>query len=120
MKTINVDDDAMFNNIDKMVIDNLLHYDMKQLEEARKKSIEQNKDCTPYFDKAIAMKKRREMIERKQERRERKMMRRSFFWGLVSGFGSGMSTPPANDSLMPWERDLVDKGEYEPYHFEED
>jgi hypothetical protein len=24
------------------------------------------------------------------------------------------------DSLMDWEKDLVDKGEYEPYNFEEE
>ncbi len=24
------------------------------------------------------------------------------------------------DYLMPWEQDLVDNNEYEPYHFEED
>ncbi|MBR1376412.1 MAG: hypothetical protein IJ565_01165 [Bacilli bacterium] len=33
---------------------------------------------------------------------------------------SNSKSKNTNSDLMPWEQDLVDKGEYEPYHFEEE
>ena len=48
------------------------------------------------------------------------------FFGLLSGIFEGLSDSGSKSSsndtdyLMPWEQDLVDKGEYEPYHFEEE
>lgn len=40
------------------------------------------------------------------------------FWASLSEI---FGRPEAkDDSLMDWEQDLVDKGEYEPYNFEEE
>ena len=43
----------------------------------------------------------------------------SFLSGLFGGL-SKSDKSSQNDDLMPWEEELVKKGEYEPYHFEEE
>ena len=45
------------------------------------------------------------------------MGKKGFFESLNEIFGR---SEPKDDSLMDWEQDLVDKGEYEPYNFEEE
>ena len=45
------------------------------------------------------------------------MGKKSFFESLNEIFGR---PEEKDDSLMDWEQDLVDKGEYEPYNFEEE
>ena len=109
---------------------------LEVLEAVRKQDIENGED-TEIMDKAIAERKRRdEAIRREQERQQRlqeaeerkwrKRYRRAAFFGLLSGIFDGLSSSNSNSSssdtdyLMPWEQDLVDKGEYEPYHFEEE
>ena len=39
------------------------------------------------------------------------------FKAFMDGFSNA---DEKDDSLMDWEQDLVDKGEYEPYNFEEE
>lgn len=50
------------------------------------------------------------------------MYRRVGLFGFLFGLFSGRSKFNSSDTdyLMPWEQDLVDKGEYEPYHFEDE
>lgn len=45
------------------------------------------------------------------------MGKKSFFESLNEIFERSEAK---DDSLMNWEQDLVDKGEYEPYNFEEE
>ena len=109
---------------------------LEVLEAVRKQDVA-NGDDTEIMDKAITERKRRdEIIRREQERQQklqeaeerkwRKRYRRAAFFGLLSGLFEGLSDSSSNSSsndtdyLMPWEQDLVDKGEYEPYHFEEE
>ena len=96
-----------------------------------------NGDDTEIMDKAIAERKRRDEVIRKEQERQQKLQeaeerkwrkryRRAAFFGLLSGIFDGLSGSNSNtnssdtDYLMPWEEDLVKKGEYEPYHFEEE
>lgn len=109
---------------------------LEVLEAVRKKDIA-NGDDTEIMDKAIAERKRRdEAIRKEQERQQRlqeaeerkwrKRYREAAFFGLLSGLFDGLSSSNSSndtsdtDYLMPWEEDLVKKGEYEPYHFEEE
>jgi hypothetical protein len=109
---------------------------LEVLEAVRQQDIA-NGDDTEIMDKAIAERKRRDEVIRKEQERQqrlqeaeerkwRKRYRRAAFFGLLSGLFDGLSSSNSSnnssdtDYLMPWEEDLVEKGEYEPYHFEEE
>ena len=42
------------------------------------------------------------------------------FVSFMDGFTNDNNNNDDDDTLMGWEEDLVDKGEYEPYNFEEE
>ena len=53
----------------------------------------------------------------------RRRLRGAAFFGLLGGlFSSDSSSKNKYDdnALMDWEEDLVNRGEYEPYNFEEE
>lgn len=104
------------------------------LEEVRRQDIA-NGDDTEIIDKAIAKRKRKNeiirmeqekqrKIQEAEERKWRKRYRRAAFFGLLYGLFDGINSAKKSSSntdyLMPWEQDLVNKGEYEPYNFEEE
>ena len=126
------DQDKLFKYLDNL----MASQDLNVLLKAREQCI---KDGTPtdVIDKAINERKRRdkealtrkvkdslkEGIEEqrrahKMAKRYRKQIRRAIISGLFSGLlGSSNSSNP---DIMPWEQDYIDKGDYEPYQFEEE
>lgn len=124
-----IDDSRVFKAIDET----LANVDISILEQARQNDIN-NGESTEILDKAITERKRRdEAIHKEQERQQkiqeaedrkwRKRYRRAGLFGFLSGLFGGLSKSDKssqNDDLMPWEEELVKKGEYEPYHFEEE
>lgn len=124
--TFTIDDSNIFDYLDET----FANVDISILEKVRQENIKNNED-TEIIDKAIKERKRRdeEIIKEKkqeelEERKWRKRYRRATFFGLLSGIFDGFnnkSTSYGNpDYLMPWEKDLTNKGEYEYFNFEED
>jgi hypothetical protein len=88
-------------------------------------------DDTDIIDKAIAERKIRDKnickeqetqqkLQEAEDRKRRKKYRRAALFGILSGLNKSKTKSSNTDNLMPWEQDLVDNGEYEPYHFEEE
>lgn len=126
------DSDELFNYLDDL----MASQDLSVLEKAKKQLI---KDGTPtdVIDKAINERKRRDRIalrkrvknalkegihesieNRRRNKRYRKMIRRAIFSGFFSGLLG--SSKGSNPDINPWEQDYIDKGDYEPYQFEEE
>ena len=126
------DSDELFDYLDDL----MASQDLSVLEKAKEQCI---KDGTPtdVIDKAINERKRRDKIalkhrvkdalkegihesieNRKRNKRYRKMIRRAIFSGFFSGLLG--SSKGSNPDLNPWEQDYIDKGDYEPYQFEEE
>lgn len=123
-------DDALEEILDNYIAE----FPLPILEMARDKNIECG-DSTEIIDKAINERKQRDEIIRKEllkqqsiqeeiTRKNKKIVRRAVFLGFLSKtfdiLNSNNSKSHNTDYLMPWEQDLVDNGEYEPYHFEEE
>ena len=116
MAVYRFDDSVLTNRIDEM----LVNLDMEVLIKAKYELLKEHGD-TSIIDKAINEKKRREalnkrrvILQQKAEKRNRKMLRRDFLLGLLSG----TKTSDSND-LYPWENDALNDG-YEPHNFEEE
>ena len=119
-----VDDEGLEDVLDDFIAE----MPIEVLEEVRKQDIANGED-TEIIDKAILERKRRdEIIQQEQERQEaeqkkwKKIHRRAALYGLLNGLSNSKSNKDSTDTdnLMPWEEDLVNKKEYEPYHFEEE
>lgn len=108
-----LNDSFIFDEID----DTLASLDSSFLKKARKEIIKNNGD-TEVIDKAIEERKRRDKIIEKEERQNKKIIRDAAIIGIASGLISNKKTSNHVD-LMSSEKDLVSKGEYEPYQFEE-
>lgn len=97
---------------------------------------EKHGKSTEIIDKAINKRKKmdayikssKDKEKREQDRimKEQKSYKRVLFFELLSGIFEGIgnlgNTTKKSDTdyLMPWEQDLVNKGEYESYNFEEE
>jgi uncharacterized Zn finger protein len=103
-----IDNSAIFNSIDNI----LANVDTSILEKVRQDNIKNGKS-TEIVDKAISQRKNAKV---------QKKYRKNTFFGLLSRlFDDSSSKSCSNkDYLMPWEQDYVNKGEYEPYQFEEE
>ena len=129
---IGPDSDELFNYLDDL----MASQDLSVLEKAKKQLIKEGKPID-VIDKAINERKRRDKIalknrvkdalkegihesieNRKRNKRYRKMIRRAIFSGLF--FGLIGSSGSSNPDLNPWEQDYIDKGDYEPFQFEEE
>lgn len=108
-----LNDSFIFDEID----DTLASLDSSFLKKARKEIIKNNGD-TEVIDKAIEERKRRDKIIEKEERQNKKIIRDAAIIGIASGLIPNKKTSNHVD-LMSSEKDLVSKGEYEPYQFEE-
>jgi uncharacterized Zn finger protein len=111
-----IDNSAIFDAVDNA----LANVDISILKKARQDNIKNGKS-TEIIDKAIRQRQRRDA----QNKKSRKSYKKASFFGLLSRlfFESCSSSSKARsntDYLMPWEQKLVDKGEYEPYQFEEE
>lgn len=116
---------------DKIIdrLDNILaSLPIDVLEEYKKNNLEDGNDVS-MFDKAIEEKKRREQELYRQKAKWRKRARRVALFSFLAGVFEGLKDFHGNSStyfddstdyLMPWEKDQVDSGEYEPYQFEEE
>lgn len=102
------------------------------LEQVRNDDIERGEN-TEIIDKAIAERKKRdedeklrqisnEIKEQKQERKATIGLGKMLFFGLLGAMFSPSSSKSKSsfDYLMPWEQDLVNKGNYDPWNFEEE
>lgn len=93
-----------------------------------KKEMEKYKLKTSYIQKhisnlktSIKMEHRIKKLQEKEIRQQQKENRRFLFWNLVSSLFGGTEASKNTDSgLMPWEQDEINKGNYEPYQFEEE
>ena len=126
------DSEELFDYLDDL----MASQDLNVLLKAKEQCI---KDGTPtdVIDKAINERKRRdkEALTKKvkaslkegieEQRRAHKMAKRyrkQIGRAIISGFFSGLlgSSNSSNPDIMPWEQDYIDKGDYEPYQFEEE
>ena len=102
-----IDDSNIYDSIDN-VLDNI---DVSILKKVKKEK------SNEVLDRAI---------ERKQSKKKQleKRKKKSFLIQLLANlFSEGNNDKPKDSScssLMPWEKELVDKNVYEPYHFEEE
>ena len=101
-----IDDSNIYDRIDN-VIDNI---DVSILKKIKKEK------SNEVLDRAI---ERKQFKKKQLEKRKKK----SFLIQLLSSLFSEENNNSKNSnssSLMPWEKELVDKNVYEPYHFEEE
>ena len=121
-----INDDFIFDAIDKKIES----IDLDKLKYIREQFIKDGED-TEIIDRAIKNKiKKEEMLKLKQQREEDLSFFDMMFLYTLYGKGMnklfkhsksrGSSYQEDPDGLMPWERELVDNGEHEPYQFEEE
>lgn len=102
----------------KEKIEDLLETDksISKLKQIKHKSLLYKCD-TELIDKYLAM-------DKKNKKENKRMFKKAAILGLVSGLidnaSSSNEESSSNMDLMTWEEDLVNKQEYEPYHFEEE
>lgn len=95
---------------------------MEVLEKVRKDEAANN-EGTEIIDRAIITKKQNGGLQKLQKKEESKSRRKVGLLGLLSGLffsNTNNKSSVITDGLMPWEEDLVNKGEYEPHQFEEE
>lgn len=95
---------------------------MEVLEKTKEKTISENGD-TEILDKAINNKIKKQKEQEKMLQRERKLNRKSIFWTLISTiFGASKDNKKLNNDfdLTSFEQEEINKGNYEPYQFEEE
>ena len=100
------DEDQLYNYLDNCIESQDLSTLKKASNELKKKG-----SSTDAIDKAI-----------KKKKQKSSWLGKAIINGAISGFFGGMINSNSNSSsdIMPWEQDYIDKGDYEPYQFEEE
>lgn len=109
---------ALFEYLDQRIEE----LPMEVLEKTKEKTISENGD-TEILDKAINNKIKKQKEQEKMLQTERKLNRKSIFWTLISTiFGASKDNKKLNNDfdLTSYEREEINKGNYEPYQFEEE
>ena len=105
--SILINDSNIYDSIDN-VLDNI---DVSILKKVKKEK------SNEVLDRAIE----RKQLEKKQlEKAKRKFFLIQLLASLFSEVNNDKSKDSNSSSLMSWEKELVDKNKYEPYHFEEE
>lgn len=117
-------DDFTLEGLDKEIEEEISCIeDIDELERIKKVMIDYEFDID-YISKMIYNLKRRNkeirMQNEKQNKMERELYRNAFFSGLFSGLFSSGHKKKNTSYLMPWESDLVKKGDYDSWSFEEE
>ncbi len=115
--TYTFDDSKLFDAID----DKLSDIDLKTLYQVKEKLNESNDD-TELIDKAIVNRKKKDKQIRKQEKEENRLTFGQILLGTFLGLSSGKKNKvdKQTDYLMPWEKEKVNKGNYDVWNFEEE
>ena len=97
-----MDDDELFTYLDNLIAS----CDLETLKKARAECI-RNGTNHDAIDKAI--------------REKEKSSNKGILAGIISGlFSDSSNSTKSSPNTMSWEKDYIDKGEYEPYQFEEE
>lgn len=112
------EDKALFEYLDQRIEE----LPMEVLVKTKEKTISEHGD-TEILDKAINNKIKKQKEQEKMLQRERKLNRKSIFWTLISTiFGASKDNKKLNNDfdLTSYEQEEINKGNYEPYQFEEE
>jgi hypothetical protein len=110
--------DPLLDRLDKFIES----MPLEVLEKARKETLLEGED-TRIFDKAINNKIAYQKKLEKEKKKERKEMRRILFKGFFDGLFGGSNesfNSDFNHDLSSWEKEELNKGNYDPWNFEEE